>query len=68
MLFGNVHSNANLIKISSFVSAAGNVRRLKLFSFALPAVEPNILLMFSQLILSISYDISKIEESFSQSL
>jgi hypothetical protein len=41
VLFGNVHSNANVIKISSFLFAAGNIRRLRLFSFALLVVEPN---------------------------
>ena len=46
VLFGNVHSNANVIKISSFISAAGNVPRLKLYSFALPAVEPIVSVIF----------------------
>lgn len=39
--FGNVHSNVNVKKNSSIVSPAGNVCSFKLFTFALPSIEPN---------------------------
>lgn len=60
VLFGNVHSNANVIKISSFLFAAGNIRRLKLFSFALPAAEPNSSLVYYRALAGVPLDAASV--------